>query len=69
MIKQKNIVPVCDFLSPSVYVVGHRLMVGWLSRLGEDFFEALYRFIRQACLVVDGRGEERETQNRYLLSC
>lgn len=30
----------------------------------EDFFETLYRFIRQTCLVVDGRSEERKAQNR-----
>jgi hypothetical protein len=32
--------------------------------MGKDLFETLYRFIRQACLVIDGRSEEREAQNR-----
>ena len=36
-----------------------------LGRLGKDLFETLHRLIRQACLFVDGRGEEGEAkQNR-----
>jgi hypothetical protein len=33
-----------------------------LGRLGKDLFETLYRLVRQACLVIDGRSEEGEAQ-------
>ena len=35
-----------------------------LCRLGKDLFETLYRFIKQAWLVINGRSEKGEAQNR-----